>query len=545
MSDFDKILRDKLSEEDDFPRMDQNWQKLSARMTPVSAPTPTLHPQLVAWKWAMAATGLLLVTSNIWWWFHQKESSATVVATPNVQQLPNANTPTTKVYKTDTVYKIVYRDIDSNKAQKGRSFEKTEDAPEKLGNKNNSSRFSHDKPVLQSPNVKKSTEQLVAKPNLDKKQPNSDIKFDKNTPIAHDNNIDKKDNKDLKKDNKPVIQDNKVLKNDAQPVVSNEKKKDKESVVSSEKNKEEPLKTPVKEGEKPLNTAPWESLREGGVKDNQPVVDAEKNIKDAPNKENITPIKQDTASKIAIGEIPKDTKVDTATSVSPIKKENKGENPVVNTPDETKQDMERAPIVKPFKWKPEFSIGANALAALPIGKDFSGMKGGGISLGLKISDHFRVDIAGSTGELRYKIKEHKPRLHIPKDPRHRPGGPVPTDVELREIEGFQKRKQVALSLTYLFNSKGWLTPKLELGYAIQRIANQTAKFEFRDPRTAKELYSVEKLEPQTFKNLWHVGAGVEKSFGNFTADLTTTYQKDFSDKSVDMLVLRGGLRYSF
>ena len=538
MSDFDKILRDKLSEEDDFPRMDQNWQKLSARMTAVNTPVPTPHPQLVAWKWAMAATGLLLVTSNIWWWFHQKESTATVVATPNVQQLPDAHTPPTTIYKTDTVYKIVYRDIDSNKAQQGRSFEKAEDAPKKIGNKNNPSRFSQDKPVLESPNVKKSTERLVVKPNLDKKQPHSDTQFEKNTPIAHDKNIDKKTNKDLKKEDKPVIQDNKVLKNDPQPVVSNENKKDKESVVSYEKNKEEPLKTPVKEGEKPLNT-------EGGVKDNQPVVDAEKNTKEVPNKENITPIKQDTASKIAIGEIPKNTKVDTATSVSPNKKENKGENPVVNTPNETKQDMESAPIIKPFKWKPEFSIGANALVALPIGKDFSDMKGGGVYLGMKISDHFRVDIVGNTGELRYRIKEHKPRLHIPKDPRNRPGGPVPTDVELREIEGFQKRKQVALLVTYLFSSKGWLTPKLELGYAIQRIANQTAKYEFRDLRTGKELYSVEKLEPQTFKNLWHVGAGAEKSFGNFTADLTTTFQKDFSDKSVDMLVLRGGLRYSF
>lgn len=527
MSDFDKILRDKLSEEDDFPRMDQNWQKLSARMTPVSAPMPTLRPQLVAWKWAMAATGLLLITSNIWWWFHQKESINTVVSTPPAQQLPDANTSSTTIYKTDTVYKIVYRDVDSNKATKGDVFEKAGKDDKKIAGKNTPS-------VFESPSVKKPIEQLVAKPNLDKKQPNSDIHFEKNKPIAHDKNIDKKANNDLKKEDKPVIQDNKGLKNETQPVVSNDKKDDKESVVSSEKNKEEPLSTPVKEGEKSKITE--------GVKETPKEVVADNTAIDTANKSPINLTKQDTASKIAVTETPK---VDTATSVSPDKKENKGENPVVNTPNENKQDMDMTPIIKPFKWKPEFSIGANALAALPIEKDFSGMKGGGISLGMKISDHLRVDIAGSTGDLRYKIKEHKPRLHIPKDPRNRPGGPVPTDVELREIEGHQKRKQAALVLTYLFNSKGWLTPKLELGYAIQRIANQTAKFEFRDLRTGNELYSVEKLEPQTFKNLWHVGAGFEKSFGNFTADITATYQKDFSDKSVDMLVLRGGLRYNF
>ena len=182
-----------------------------------------------------------------------------------------------------------------------------------------------------------------------------------------------------------------------------------------------------------------------------------------------------------------------------------------------------APIIQPFKWKPKFSVGANGIAAAPIGKNISVLRGGGATLGMAISDKMRVDVVASSGELDYKITEHKPRWSIPKDPRGpgSPSFPNPSGVDLHKIEGHQRRQQVGVNLSYLLSSKGWVTPKIEAGYAWQRISSQTAKFEFRDRITGLELYTIERSESQTLKNLWHVGAGVEKSFGSFTADSAT------------------------
>ena len=527
MNEFDKIVRDKLNEEEDFPRMDQNWQKLSARMVAANAP-PTPHPQLVAWKWAMAATGLLLVTSNIWWWFHQKETAGTVVSAPNIE-LKKADEPvqTTTIYKTDTVIKIVYRDVQSTKAQKETVVPKSNGSYDKIVGNNTPS---------------------VSKPNLDNKQPVINPQVEKNTPIVHGNTIDTKAHNDLKKAETPVFQDNKTVKNETQPVVSTEKKENKiesvsiekkeESVagVSSENNKKTPLNTLEKEGEnvqKSQNT-------EGGVKAEQAVSSVENSKVDATNKTTSPTTKQDSDNKIAVADTPKETKTETV--ISPNKKVEDTDKTLVDA-DENKATP--PPIIKPLKWKPIFSIGANAIIAFPAERELSALKGGGITVGLKLNDRFRADIAGSSGELDYNLRVHKPHWHIPLDPRDKPLGGPPRDAELREIRGHQIRKQAALSLTYLFQSKGWLTPKLELGYAIQRIAIQTARFEFRDRLTGTDLSSTEMSAAQTFKNLWSVGVGAEKSFGKFTADVTAAYQKDLSDKSVDMFVLRGGLRYSF
>jgi hypothetical protein len=562
MNEFDKIVRDKLNEEDDFPRMDQNWQKLSARMAPpASAPKIVPHPQLVAWKWAVAATGLLLVSSNIWWWFHQKDATNTVVSAPAVQQLPDANAPSNTVYKTDTVYKIVYRDAVPDKAQESEQVKKLGEGGEKNATKST--------PSISEPSVfKKQTEQLVVKQNLLTKPSVLDFKTENNAPTANGTIADKKANNDLKTANKPLFQDNKAVKNEIPNVVSTEKKEgsnaivssgstekkqEKETAILSEKTNLNPLLTPEKEGGKtttevanaPKSDIPNPTSTEGVVKENKAETLVEIAATDATSKNNGSPIKQDTENKIAVSEVPKETKVDKEVTISPVKKEENTGKSTANASDESKQDMELTPIVKPFKWKPEFSIGVNAFVALPAERDLSALKGGGVNVGMKLSEHFRVDIAGSMGELNYRLKVHKPHWHIPRDPRDKPTGGPPLDSELREIEGFQKRKQIALSLIYLFNSKGWLTPKAEIGYAIQRIANQTAKFEFRNPQTGTNFPLTEISAPQTFKNLWAVGLGAEKSFGAFTADVTAGFQKDLSDKSVDMLVLRGGLRYNF
>jgi hypothetical protein len=544
MSDFDKIFKDKLNEEDDFPRMEQNWQKLSARMKVADAPTSTNvplkpHPKLTAWKWAVAATGLLLVSSNIWWWFHQK-GQTTLATTPAVEQ--NSPSP---ISKTDTIYKIVYRDAELNKGENKDNLAKSDKVFEKIASETPPS-------VSKSFSTKKQAEQLVTKQNLAGRTPVFSTPIEKNTPIAEANKLGKKENMPL--NSTPIPVENKAVKNETPPIASseksevkkdifNEKKEERNVTVLAENTKNLPLKTAEKDGEMSKNT----ENTEGGVKATETVSNVENTKIEGTEKPINSATKQNNDdTKIATTETPKADKI---TVESPINIDKKSENtgkPIADKTD-NKQDIEAPapPIVKPLKSKPKFSIGVNALVAFPKDKDLSALKAAGATLGVKVNDNVRVDLAGFSGEIDYKLKIHKPHWHIPKDPRDKPIGGPPRGIELREIKGKQVRQQVSLSLTYLFKSRGWLTPKAELGYAVQRIANQSAKFEFRDPVTGKEIYITELSAPRTFKNLWNLGFGVEKTFGHFTGNLTAAFQKDLSDKSVDMMVLRGGMRYSF
>jgi hypothetical protein len=529
MNEFDKIVRDKLNEEDDFPRLDANWQKLAARMTPAVTPKLVPHPQLVAWKWAVAATGLLLVSSNIWWWFHQKEA-ATTLGSASVNQ-PSNDAQT--IVKTDTVYKIVYRDAAANVTQKSTTLPPKSNAAERWVEKNTPS---VSKPIFNEKQAEQPIKKSLIQPKSLKNEPQPFVLTgkleNKTNPISVENN-----------ENPRAIVSIEKAENKANPIsvekpnaivngVSKEKTDTKESIVSTENNKTEPLKMAEKVGEKPQNTE--------GVKETQNVtVVVENNV----NKTPISTTEQPTDTKIAAAEKPKETKLEAI--ISPDKKPENTAQPLVNTSTETKQDMELTPIIKPLKWKPTFSIGVSAMMASPTEKELSALKGGGITLGMTLNDYFRADIAANMGELDYNLRVHKPHWKIPNDPRNKPVGGPPQGAELREIRGHQIRKQVALSLTYLLTSKGWLTPKMELGYVVQRIANQSAKFDFRDPSTGTNLSLTEISAQQTFKNLWNIGLGAEKTFGKFTADVTMAFQKDLSDKSVDMMVLKGGLRYRF
>jgi hypothetical protein len=547
MSDFDKIFRDKLNEEDNFPRKEQNWQKLSAQMVAAQAldaqSLPLRHHPQVAWKWAVAATGLLLISSNIWWWFHQNER-ATLVSAPVVEQkTPDAAT----IYKTDTIYKIVYRNVEPNKAQNSGNFSKSYKVFDEVSEK---ILPSVSEPILS----KKQAKQLVSKQNL---ADNTTV-FNTTIEIAEGNKLSKKENTPINPSSAPL--ENKTVKNETPTIVSNEKTESDDAPVLTENTKNEPSKT----GEKALNT-------EGGIQNEKAVAFTE-NTKNEPSKTGEKPLNteggvqnekavaftENTKNELSkTGEKPLNTEGGVQNEKAVALTENTknepsktGENQEKATADIEKEDKKGVtvpapPIIKPLKWKPQFSIGANALAALPAEKELSTLKGVGITLGARLNKHLRLDIAGFSGGMDYTLKIHKPRWHIPKDPRYKSSGGPPRDSELREIKGRQARQQLALSLTYLFKSSEWLIPKVELAYAVQHIANQSAKFEFRDPMTGKEIHFTEKSTAQTFKNLWSLGFGVEKSFGHFTGDLSITFQKDLSDKSVDMMLLRGGVRYSF
>jgi hypothetical protein len=557
MKEFDKILRDKLNEEEDFPRMEQNWQKLSARMAAVATPEPVPklipHPQLVAWKWAVAATGLLLVSSNIWWWFQQKETTRTLVATPTVQEENATNT----IVKTDTIYKIVYRDAETPKLEKEVILPNEKRTSDKIVEKQTPSVVQPNfiekpisKPVIQPKSFKNefqpfaSTGKLDNKPVLTEKKevPKAGVSMDKTGNKIVGVSTEKSETKDAPFSNEKRVNKANSVSNEQkvenEKVASTGQNETKDAVVSSEKNKQEPLKTGDKEKEETRKSLTTNEIT-GGVKENLNKTElAEKEADKTP----VSP-KKEAENKVAITETVPEIKPNT-TVLDNKKPENTAKSNDIAAK-ESSQSRELTPIVKPLKWKPSFSIGVNAMVAYPAEKELSPLKGGGVSAGLKLNEHFRADITASAGELDYNLKTHKPQWHIPRDPRDKPIGGPPPGVELREIKGHQMRKQLALSLTYLFGSKGWLTPKAELGYAVQRLENQTARFEFRDPSTGTDLATTETSAQQTFKNLWNIGLGAEKNFGRFTADVSAVFQKDFSDKSVDMLVLRGGLRYNF
>jgi opacity protein-like surface antigen len=534
MSDFDKILRDKLNEEETFPRMDKNWQRVFSRL-----PIEPVAPKITWWQWGVAASVAALIGSSVWFW-HELDKTKKELASVTTKQketVPTAQQVITLSSDKNTVAPTSTAPYNANtsKAQQVEMGNKKEIVSPQVKSETALTSIKKDfKNPLVIEKKKTANTPSVFAPNFDKEQP---IVAQKNEVIA------------------PIIKNNMFV------ATANEQKDVASNNISE--NKVENKADIVKKAEtKPIDvsstTTDNQTVKSGEIVDNNPLkanaIDKMPNntndktvatneartvkTEDSANKKNIE--NQEVTPKIATVTEPIQDKIVEKTFASTL--ENKAKDNVVQV--ETKQeDMAAKPIIQTIKWHPKFSLGLHALAYVPKNStEIPSSKGFGASLRVGISERLKVDGSFENSEAHYRFVMPQPRFHHPKEPNQPPS----SDIVLKEIEGSQKRSQISLNIDYFVTTNKWINSYISMGYAVQRVASQNAKFEFFDRKTNNKITIFELATPQSFNNLWHIGMGIEKPFNShWSIAASANYQKDFSNKIDDSWLMRGGVRYTF
>lgn len=213
------------------------------------------------------------------------------------------------------------------------------------------------------------------------------------------------------------------------------------------------------------------------------------------------------------------------------------------------------PLIKPTRSYSHLRAGAQILAgiALPQEKGVSALTGQGIQAEWRFWRNFSL-LAGADW-LRFDLNttEFIPRFHPHHphpDPHGGSGGPFPQD-ELVQVESTQRQRQLSLGLRYTLPVHFWVRPSLRVAHNWVRIAPQLISFKFEEPShggphgNPEPRYLVEKTQTQRLDKVWRFGAGLERETARWVFSVGADYAKDFSSTNAmfDTMMFRAGLQY--
>jgi hypothetical protein len=213
------------------------------------------------------------------------------------------------------------------------------------------------------------------------------------------------------------------------------------------------------------------------------------------------------------------------------------------------------PLIKPLRTYSRLRAGAQILTgiAVPQEKGVSALTGQGIQAEWRFWRSFSL-LAGADW-LRFDLNTTKfiQRFH----PHHEhpdqhsgPGGQFPQD-ELVQVESTQRQRQLSLGLRYTLPVHFWVRPSVRVAHNWVRIAPQLISFKFEEPShggphgNPEPHYLVEKTETQRLDKIWRFGAGLERETARWVFNVGADYAKDFSSTNAmfDTMVFRAGLQY--
>jgi Outer membrane protein beta-barrel domain len=498
MSDFDKRLSNMMNEEEHFPNMQQNWERLSPHLQPPQ-PLKTSYLQKPWFIGIAASVGVLAVSAMSYFLFKTNQEN---------KALQNEVT------------------ILKNKTQNIDNKTITHNDNKSIEEKNN--------PVNAPKNSVSSSE------NLDKKE-------------VSDKDINEKEaNKGIANE---VISSRKVGANEPKRIASNNVKtpfSQNKSIIQKEKiQKEGPSvfleKKEVlveKQGVEKANIVQNETPMSSTKSENNPM------IAPSENKENSSTA---TITKVNEPIIKNETATVTSTpkadfAVSPLGIVLK---PTLVNPTKGPLSMEGLLMQKPVIMHTtprtgKFAVGLQTFVSLGEneGRDRRGpaLMGYGIIASYELTRNFEVMASLDLGDMRYEFKDRGPRGgRTPEEPKEKPKD----HPRLKEAKGKQDRQQFSIGLKYKIPTNTIFTPFMNVGYDVQRLGRQTCNFNYVNDTTKTEESVTQVIDSQIAKNLWHLGAGLEARIYSFTVDVSAQYQKDFSINNDNRVVIRGGIKYRF
>ena len=498
MSDFDKRLSNMMNEEEHFPNMQQNWERLAPHLQPPQ-PLKTSYRQKRWFIGVAASVGVLAVSAMSY--FLLKTNQENKALKNEVTILKN---------KTQSIENktITHKDIILSEEKHGSvNAQKNSVSP--------SDNLAKNEVLDKGANIKESNKGV-------KNEVISSQKVGTNEPKMIASNTVKTPTHQ----NKPIVQKEKILKEG--PSVFSEKKE-----VLVEKQREEKANIVQNETEMPSTKS----------ENNVMIVPSE-------NKENNSATAIDNVNTPNLnGEMAASTSIEKANlSVLPLSillkstivKPTKGPLSMEGILMQKPVIMHNSPRTK------RFAVGVQTFVSLggDEGKDRRGpaLMGYGIIASYDLSRNFEVMASADLGDMRYDFRDGGPRGgRTPEEPKEKPMN----HPRLKGASGKQDRQQFSLGLKYKIPTSTILTPFVNVGYDVQRLGKQTCNFNYVNDTTKTEVSVAQVVDSQISKNLWHLGAGLEARIYSFTVDISAQYQKDFSINNDNRVVVRGGIKYRF
>jgi hypothetical protein len=498
MSDFDKRLSNMMNEEEHFPNMQQNWEKLAPHLQP---PQPLKRVSLQKrWLVGIAASVSVLAVSAMSYFLVTTHQENKALKT-EVNNLKNKT-----------------QDIDN-------------------------------KTITHKDNI------LIDKSNSAENGTKNTLSTTKNKEANTTSEKGLSAKEDMKS---TVISSNKAGVNEPKIVVSNEVKtpfQRNKAIAQKEKVQSE---TPSVFGEKKQATIKNDALGKENKKNiaqNEPL-DASKNL------ENNTPIVPSENKKNELNNTvnsANDNILNGETAITTIGKNVDLTvsplgillKPTFSNSTTTPLSIESALMLNPAIMRStprtgRFAIGVQAFTSFGDGEGRErrgpALSGFGIVASYDLTRNFEIMASADLGGMRYDFRDGVPRSNwIPKEP-----GEKPKDhPRLKRVSGDQDRQQFSIGLRYKIPTNTFLTPSINVGYDLQRLGKQSCRFDFVNDITNTEVPVIKDEAAQVSNNLWHGGIGLDAKVSSFIIGVSAEYQKDFSINYDNRVILRGGVKYHF
>ena len=570
MSDFDKIINDRLNEDDGefFPRKEGNWDNLSQRLAefekanplPQDTPNPVLKPVWKRWVWTSAAAALVGISGLLFWHFNevkrleeQKAGLQQEVVELKLQQQNQSNAAgeNTQIAQTDANNRMATK-TDLNPAQIGDNTNKGTQKPF-IAEKNATNAPVSQQDITHQSQKKRSNANQQNAAVVDKATTNKNRELGKSespkstvlpnrndSQIGHLNAKNKVNDLPIEAKNAPLNKQKVNLDKaitQINPSVSGDVSEGSKGKIAE--NKANHVDISPKEGEGDVQT---------GRKNLETVDLAAQNIDKTNGAES-------TAVTPSLKKIESTETAKTAALASEKAKEDSLAKVQVAMQDKKSEEQNPPPpIIKTDKnkiWKallPKgFAIGANGVyaASMPEIEGIRPTTGKGLSAELILTKNIAVTASADLLETRFDVHERPRHFHV----RDEPNPPKP-NVSLHSIGGDQHSRLLSLNVKYIFGTeKWWLQPNVTIGHAWHKIDEHAVNFVFKDTTTGEETPVPTQAQTEKIKDLWQVGVGVEKKIKRWTFGVSAEMQKDFSSPNGKMVaanfgILRGGIKFN-
>ncbi len=530
MNEFDKILHDRLNEEAAFPGLEQHWQELATRL---DAPAPVAVGGGNFWRWLLGGAAAVLLLLNTWKLLElQRENAAlrqqVAENQPVAPQAAQAQSEAGKViYRVDTVFRTVYVKT---------TVRETSPAGKLAFGKNTAPSAgvaAQFLPEKTGATALPSADQNVAGKNA----PATAGQIAQSAGQAVSQNLDK------------------TAAQTAMPAVDQTSNLPKAENLTAAP----PTALPVENlTAKNLAENSGQAVLEKNTAENQAV--APNTAAQAANSPTAQP-EGAHSEPVPIASQPADSthlyNKDVAEKTPDAASANPTVLPDAKTaeaaqPAKPNADFDASAGAKPIRPNhgiglkiSDFAVGVNYTVGIPPLDEIPAMHGFGFQLEAKFAKHFRAKLTSDRTKFSYRGENMDRRANFPDAPM--PDHPDPGHNHFEHIEVDQTRHQIGLHLDYLFGVSGKLQPYLSVGYAWQRIGEQTATFKFRDPGGPHGNETKTKTLPaQVLSANWTAGFGVEYLLGKHVGvGANAEFLGNFDSKTVNLPVVRVGAKYRF
>ena len=503
MSDFDKRLSNMMNEEEHFPNMQQNWERLSPHLQPPQ-PLKTSYLQKRWFVGIAASVSVLAVSAMSYFLFKTTEENKALKQ--EVTILKN---------KTQSVDNKTITHNDNNTIE-----EKNNPVNVPKNSVSSSENLDKNKVVDKTLSESNTNNTVINKAVLPQKSSVTSRKnsIEKVTQTPSQANVIVAQNKIAKKTTPSVFTEKKEVLVKKQGVEKTNIVQN-ETPMPSTKSENNPLVVPS-ENKENSSTATVNNV-------NEPILNGAATAVTSTSKTNL--------SVLPLGIILKPT------IVNPTKDPLSMEGILMQKP----VIMHTSPRTK------RFAVGVQTFVSLGESEGREGrgtsLMGYGIVASYDLTRNFEIIASADLGDMRYDFKFDRkgegPRgtNRTPKEPKDGPKN----NERVKGISGKQDRQQFSIGLKYKIPTNTILTPFINAGYDVQRLGKQTCNFNIVNDTTNAESSVLQEIAPQVSSNLWHIGAGLEARIYSFTVDISAQYQKDFSTNNDNRVVVRGGIKYRF